>query len=171
MIAGRGDKDMTRIGRFIFAIAIAIPLVTGSPVPVMADTQVSGRLGTGKPEDIHLEMTRGDGGEVRLSASEFRLAHGGYYRLNVICPDAVTSETGFHFEAPELLENAHLRVLSVAGSEMEFYVQGLSFRAIQCDGKGAARFSFHPMRKGAYRFLVRDHSDPPRTARGRIVVE
>ena len=140
-------------------------------MPTLADEQVSGQLGGGKPEDIHLEMTRDADGAVAISQTDFRLALGGYYRLNVTCPQEVTSDTGFHFESPELLENAHLRVLSVAESDMEFYVQGLSFRAIQCDGKGSARFSFHPMRKGDYPFLVRDHAEPPKQARGRFIVE
>lgn len=139
--------------------------------PALAEQPVSGQLGEGKPNDIHLEMTRDADGGVAISQSEFRLAHGGYYRLNVVCPQAVTPETGFHFESPQLMENAHIRVLSVLESEMEFYAQGLSFRAIQCDGKGGARFSFHPMRKGEYPFLVKDHSAPPKEARGVFIVE
>lgn len=139
--------------------------------PALAEPQVSGQLGSGKPEDITLEMTRGADGGVALSQTEFRLAHGGYYRLNVVCPEEVTSETGFHFESPELMENAHIRVLSVMDVDMEFYMQGLSFRAIQCDGKGGARFSFHPMRKGEYPFLARDHSEPPNETQGVFIVE
>ncbi|MGK7652541.1 hypothetical protein ACSQ76_09030 [Roseovarius sp. B08] len=142
-----------------------------SATPALAEQPVSGQLGEGKPNDIRLEMSRNDDGTIALSQTEFRLAHGGYYRLNVICPQAVTPETGLHFESPQLMENAHIRVLSVLESEMEFYAQGLSFRAIQCDGKGGARFSFHPMRKGEYPFLVKDHSDPPQEARGRFIVD
>lgn len=148
-----------------------IGIATLMTLPALAEEQISGQLGGGKPEDIHLEMTRDADGGVAISQTEFQLAHGGYYRLNVTCPQEVTSDTGFHFESLELMENAHLRVLSVAESEMEFYMQGLSFRAIQCDGKGSARFSFHPMRKGEYPFLVQDHSEPPKEARGRFIVE
>ncbi|WP_135505919.1 hypothetical protein [Roseovarius aestuariivivens] len=130
---------------------------------VSADDQVSGKIGAGKPEDIFLEITRAADGGVALSQTELRLALGGYYRLNVVCPEDVKPETGFHFEAPELLANAE--------SEMEFYMQGLSFRAIQCDGKGSARFSFHPMRKGSYSFVARDHAEPPKETRGTIIVD
>jgi len=158
----------TPIAHFIHTLICATALAAS---PALAEQPVSGQVGKGKPNDIHLEMTRDADGSVAISKAEFRLAHGGYYRLNVVCPQAVTPETGFHFESPQLMENAHIRVLSVLESEMEFYAQGLSFRAIQCDGQGGARFSFHPMRKGEYLFLVRDHSDPPQEARGVFIVE
>lgn len=87
----------------------------------------------------------------------------------MVCPDDLTDKTGFHFEAPEFVVNSHIRVLSVG--DIEFYMQGLSFRAIQCNEAGAARFIFHPMRKGTYPIYVKDHSEPPKEAHGQIVVE
>ena len=33
---------------------------------------------------------------------------------------------------------------------IEVYVQGLSFRALQCEGEGAVKFSFYPIRAGTY---------------------
>lgn len=139
--------------------------------PALAQEQESGRVGSGAPEDVFMEITRGDDGVPVLEPEEFTLAHGGYYRFNVVCPEALTSETGFHFEATELLENAHIRVLSIGEADIEFYMQGLTFRAIECDDAGSARFSFHPMRTGVYPIYVRDQSVPPREAFGRIVVE
>ncbi|KIT14620.1 hypothetical protein [Jannaschia aquimarina] len=136
-----------------------------------AQEQESGRVGSGAPEDFFMEITRGEDGTPVLSPDQFTLALGGYYRFNVVCPEDLTSETGYHFEATELLENAHIRVLSVGETDIEFYMQGLTFRAIECDAAGSARFSFHPMRPGVYPIEVRDQGVPPKEAFGRIVVE
>ncbi|ABV94367.1 hypothetical protein Dshi_2634 [Dinoroseobacter shibae DFL 12 = DSM 16493] len=148
---------------------LALACVTASGA--FADAQESGRVGAGAPEDIFMEITRAEDGAVTIAPEEFTLAHGGYYRFNVVCPEALTSETGYHFEATELLENAHIRVLSVGEVDIEFYMQGLTFRAIECDDAGSARFSFHPMRKGVYPIHVRDQAVPPTEAFGRVVVE
>lgn len=126
-------------------------------------------VGSGPPNDIYLEVTTGASGEPVLSANEFKLAWGGYYRFNLVCSDAEDDATGFHFEAPGLMDNMHLRVVSVG--DIEIYMQGLSFNAIECDDAGSARFSFHPMRKGSYEMLVRDHSEPPQSAIATIIVE
>ena len=101
--------------------------------------------------------------------TEIVLNLGGYYRLNLVCPDAQNDDTGFHFEMPDLLANSHLRVVSV--QDIEIYMQGMSFRAIECDEAGAARFSFHPMRRGVYEIYIRDHLDPPQEAFVQVVVE
>lgn len=149
---------------------VAIALVLTSTLFAFAqDAQESGVIGRPPPEDLFLEVTTGADGEPILSEDEFVLALGGYYRFNFVCPDAVDDSTGFHFEATELLQNAHLRVVSIG--DIEIYMQGLYFHAIECDEIGAARFSFHPMRGGVYELYVRDHSDPPQEAFGRIVVE
>lgn len=131
--------------------------------------QEPGVIGGPPPEDIFLEVTTGENGEPILSQDEFTLATGGYYRFNFVCPDAQDDSTGFHFEAEDLIANSHLRVYSVG--DIELYIQGQTFRAIECDEAGAARFSFHPMRRGVYEIYVRDHSDPPQEAFGRVVVE
>lgn len=157
------------IGNYRFAALAAIAFIAVSPA--LAQEQESGRVGSGAPEDVFMEITRGEDDTPVLSPEEFTLAHGGYYRFNVVCPEALTSETGFHFEATELLENSHIRVLSVGEADIEFYMQGLTFRAIECDDQGSARFSFHPMRTGVYPIYVRDQSVPPKEAFGRIVVE
>src|SRR5690606_31541593 len=72
-------------------------------------------------------------------------------------------------EVTELLANSHLRVVSVA--DVEIYMQGMTFRAIECDEAGSARFSLHPMRAGEYELYVRDHSAPPPESIGRFGVE
>ncbi len=131
--------------------------------------QESGVVGGFPPEDLFLHVTTGPNGEPIVSANEFQLALGGYYRFNFVCPDAVDDASGFHFESEGLVMNSHIRVYSVG--DIELYLQGQTFRAIQCDEAGAARFSFHPMRRGVYEFLVRDHSDPPQAEYGKFIVE
>ena len=51
-----------------------------------------------------------------------------------------------------LLANSHLRVVSVG--DIEIHLQGLTFRAIECDEAGSARFSFVPIRPGSYDLYV-----------------
>jgi len=137
--------------------------------PATPPAAPSGTIASGAPVDITLEVSTGSHGEPVLSTEDFNLALGGYYRFNFVCPDARDDSTGFHLEVTDLLANSHLRVMSVG--DIEFYMQGLTFRAIECDEAGAARFSFHPMRRGVYDVYVRDHSDPPQEAFGRITVE
>ncbi len=138
-------------------------------LPASAQTPVAGVIAAPPPVDIILEVTTGPKGEPVLSTDEFQLVTGGYYRFNFVCPDAKDDATGFHFEAKDLVANSYLRIYSVG--DIELYLQGLSFRAIECDEAGTARFSFHPMRRGVYNLYVRDHSDPPQEAFGKFVVE
>lgn len=134
-----------------------------------AVAQEPGVIAAPPPVDLFMEVTTGPNGEPILSEDEFELVTGGYYRFNFVCPDAQDDSTGFHLEVNKLLENSHLRVVSVR--DIEIYMQGLSFRAIECDEEGSARFSFHPMRSGVYEIYVRDHSDPAQEAFGRFIVE
>lgn len=136
--------------------------------------QQPGVVGSGPPEDVVVEATVTAEG-ITLSPAEVRLALGGYYRFNFVCPQGMGNEEGVAFTAPELLSNAHLRILSVGsagGDEINFHMQGLNFRQIDCEGlEMAARFSFHPMRKGTYPFTVKADVDPPREATGQVIVE
>ena len=154
------------IGKLLISAVVATSLVLS--LATAQDPQ-PGVIAGSPPVDIFLEVTTGANGEPILSTDEFQLVTGGYYRFNFVCPDAQDDATGFHFEANELLANSHLRVVSV--SDIEIYMQGMSFRAIECDEAGAARFSFHPMRAGTYELYVRDHSDPPQEAVGQFIVE
>ncbi|PZQ51554.1 MAG: hypothetical protein DI556_05205 [Rhodovulum sulfidophilum] len=131
--------------------------------------ETSGKIVLGPPTDVVIEVGTGPEGEPTLADTEIPLALGGYYRVNLVCPEAAAEAGGLHVEADELLANSHLRVLSVGG--MEFYVQGLTFRAIECDEAGTARFSFHPMRPGVYDLRVRDQSEPPREVVASVIVE
>ena len=165
----------------IASVAAAALVSLAAPGAALAQQQ-SGQLGSGPPEDIFLEVTAGGDGGLTLSESEFHLAWGGYYRFNLECPAAgVENEAGISFSAPELWENSHLRIVSVSDPasgfqevpEINFHLQGLQLRMIDCEGLGAAaRFSFFPMRKGTFPFTVLDDTvDPPREVAGAFVVE
>ena len=150
----------------LHTVIVAIGLILLS-VSVLA--QQSGVIAPSPPLDIFLEVTTGAKGQPILSASEFKLVTGGYYRFNFVCPDITGDSRGFQFKATRLVANSHIRVFSVGN--IELYLQGQTFRAIQCDEEGSARFSFHPMRKGVYEVNVTDHSDPPQQALALVVVE
>ena len=147
------------------ACAIAGALVSlAVSVPAFAQ-QEPGRVGSGPPEDVFLEVTMADDGGLTLSQSEIPLAWGGYYRFNLVCPAGLENEAGVSFDAQTLWRNSHIRIISVADTqraeqqvpEINFHLQGLNFRLIDCEGLAlTVRFSFHPMRKGTYPFTVRN---------------
>ena len=147
----------------------AAPAAPPAAAPAPAAAPVSGMIVTGAPKDITLEVKTAPNGAPVLSASEFRLVLGGYYRFNFVCPDAKSDDTGFHLEVNDLLANSHLRVVSVG--QIEIYLQGMAFRAIECDLAGSARFSFNPVRKGVYDIYVRNHDDPPKEGFAKFIVE
>ena len=145
------------------------PAPAAPPPAAPAAAPVSGMIVTGAPKELTLEVKTGpDGGPV-LSAAEFRIVLGSYYRFNFVCPDAKSDDTGFHLELNDLLANAHLRIVSI--NQIEVYLQGQTFRAIECDIAGTARISFHPMRKGIYDIYVRNHDTPPKEGWAKFIVE
>ena len=160
--------------------AVAAP--GGAAAAQPQQPQQSGQLRSGPPEDFFLDVTLAADGGLTLSQTEFRLAWGGYYRFNLNCPAAgVENEAGISFSAPEFLENAHIRIVSVSDlgggfqdvPEINFHLQGLNLRMIDCEGLGmAARISFHPMRRGTYPFTVlNDTVTPEVEVTGQFIVE
>ena len=121
-------------------------------VPAVTQAQVGGNLARSPSIDLFLEITTGPDGEPVLSADEFQLITGDYYRLNINCPDVTDDWAGWRVEVSDLLQNSHLRIVSVG--DMEIHLQGLIFRAIECDEAGSARFSFVPIRPGTYDLYV-----------------
>ena len=115
----------------------------------VAPAQVGGNLAAGPPLDIHLEIATGPDGPL-LSASEFELVTGEYYRLNV-ASDGVEP---WRLEVDDLLRNSHLRLVTIDG--IEVHLQAMAFRAIEFDVGGAVQFSFTPIRTGAFAFTVGD---------------
>jgi hypothetical protein len=156
---------MSRLGSIIVGAAV---LAAGAGVA--QERQVSGQVASGPPEDLFIEATVAPDA-LTLSATEFSIALGGYYRLNLVCPDGLQDDAGLRFEAPMLLQNAHLRIAGTAEPEVNFHLQGLTFRAIECEGGATARFSFFPMRPGTYDFVVSDSAEPPHEVTGQVVVE
>jgi hypothetical protein len=144
--------------------------------------QKSGEVAAGPPEDIALEISLDDSGTATLSQAEFHLAWGGYYRFNIICPpDGLQNETAISFAAPDLWENSHLRIVSVAdtsnrikgGPEINVHVQGMQIRMLECEGLAqTARFSFYPVKKGTYPFTMENAATtPPQELKGTFIVE
>jgi hypothetical protein len=173
---------LASVAAIVLASAQPAPAPAAAPAPApAAPTNVSGQLRTGAPEDISLTMTMDTAGVLTLSQTEFHLAWGGYYRFNLNCPATVINEAGISFEAAELWENSHMRIVSVSDvgggfqdvNEINFHVQGLQIRMIDCEGLPlAARFSFYPMRKGTYPFSVlNDAVTPAVTLTGAFIVE
>ena len=117
-------------------------------LPALTHAQVSGDLAAGPPLDIFVEISTGPNGEPVLSRQEFKLTAGAYYRFNIHCPDVTDDLAGWRVEVTDLLSNSHLRVVSAG--DIEIHLQGLTFRAIECDEIGSARFSFVPIRPGSY---------------------
>ena len=70
----------------------AAPAPGAAPAP--RPPQVSGQVGSGAPEDIFLNMKMAADGTVNLSTSAFKLAWGGYYRFNFVCPPGWRMEWG-----------------------------------------------------------------------------
>lgn len=117
---------------------------------VQVQAQVGGNLAAGPPFDLYLRITTTPAGPV-VSTTEFELITGKYYRLNV------TSEgdPDWRLELPDLLQNSHLRVLTING--IEVHLQAMIFRALEFDTPGTASFSFTPIRPGTYKFTVGDN--------------
>ena len=139
--------------------------------PAAAPAQVGGNLTAGPPLDIHLEITTGADGPL-LSARDYELITGEYYRLNVTSDGVET----WRLEVDELLRNSHLRIVTING--IEVHLQALAFRGIEFDVAGTAQFSFTPIRTGTFEFTVGDtpgerrrRPDGGRTATGTFTVE
>ena len=162
----------------ISGAALAQQAPGGAPAP--RPPQVSGQVGSGAPEDIFLNMKLGADGAATLSPSAFKLAWGGYYRFNFVCPLGMADGQGIVMWAPEMWENSHIRIISVADTtkpvedpQANFYMQGRNISKLECEGLDLTlRVSFHPMRKGTYTFrVVNERTNPFKEVRGQFIVE
>lgn len=152
--------------RLLVAATLGLVLAPATPL-----AQVGGNLAAGPPIELRLDIATGPDGPL-LSVPEFELVTGEYYRLNVTSDGLET----WRLEVDELLRNAHLRLVAISG--IEVHLQGLAFRGIEFDIAGTARFSFTPIRTGAFTFTVGDtpstarrRGGARRVARGRFIVE
>ena len=163
--------------RTIATAAALVVLVTLSGAVEPTHAQGGGNLAAFPPTDLHLSITTTPKGPV-VSPVQFELVTGKYYRLRVTSQ----GDPDWRLELPDLLQNSHLRVLTIAG--IEVHLQGMVFRAIEFDQAGTAEFSFVPIRPGTYRFTVGDNpialglpagqagvQNPDRRAEGRFVVK
>ena len=111
-----------------------------------------GNLAQYPPEGKELTITTAPDGMPVLQPVELSLDSGQYYRLKIHSPDVQGDLTGWRIEMAELLNNAHLRLVTVG--DIEIHLQGLSFNAIECDAAGSASISFVPIKPGTYPLYV-----------------
>lgn len=119
---------------------------------VSVAAQSLGNLAQYPPTPKQLVITTSQDGSPIIEPSIIDLESGNYYRLTVSCPDVTGDLSGWRLEMPRLLNNAHLRLVSVG--DVEIHLQGLSFNAIECDEVGSATISFVPIKPGTYEFYV-----------------
>ena len=127
------------------AAALALGLLF---LPAAATAQVGGSLTALPAVELSLTITTGPDGAPRLSPERFELVTGDYYRMSV----KSDGKAVWRFEATDLLQNAHLRIVTIAGIEVQ--LQSLVFRAIEFDEAGEAKFAFTPIRPGTYELYV-----------------
>jgi hypothetical protein len=107
--------------------------------PLVVEAQVGGSLVEFPPLDISLEISETADGKPVISMDSIELITGEYYRLNVTS----SGETDWRLEMPDLLQNSHLRVVTV-NDGIEVHLQSLVFRAIEFDEPGKISLSFTP---------------------------
>jgi hypothetical protein len=115
-------------------------------------TQSLGNLAQYPPRAIDITITTARDAMPVLHPKVIRLLSGRYYRLTIHCPDVRGDLLGWRFEMPGLLNNSHLRLVTVG--DIEIHLQGLSFNAIECDEIGSAHVSFVPIKPGTYPLYV-----------------
>ena len=81
-----------------------------------------GNLAQYPPERKALTITTAPDGMPVLQPEELSLDSGQYYRLKIHCPDVQGDLTGWRIEMAELLNNAHLRLVTVG--DIEIHLQG-----------------------------------------------
>jgi hypothetical protein len=129
------------IRKLVFGVALAL-----AP---SATAQVGGNLVAYPPVDINVEITTGKDGSPVLSKTSFDLITGEYYRF-IFKSDG---KVDWRVELPDLLQNSHLRVVTV--NDVEVHLQGLMFRAIEFDSKAnTASFTLTPVKPGEYQLYV-----------------
>jgi len=134
----------------VFWLATAIALTGAATHDVGA--QSLGNLAQYPPKGIDLTIETAPDGMPIIQPMDIQLQAGNYYRLNIHCPDVRDDLTGWRIEMPELLNNAHLRLVTIG--DIEVHLQGLSFNAIECDEAGSAHVSFVPIKPGSFPFYV-----------------
>lgn len=146
------------IFKWCCALSLSLPTVTtagdveGGSGMVSKGTESLGNLAQYPPERRLLTISTSETGQPILTPQSLELNSGRYYRLTIDCPDVKGDLSGWRLEMPQLLNNAHLRLVAVG--DIEIHLQGLSFNAIECDEIGSASVSFVPIKPGNYPLYV-----------------
>lgn len=143
--------------RLLSAVLLSVPLSSTASedtgvVKMTSSVGSLGNLAQYPPERRSLTITTSETGQPILTPQSFELNSGRYYRLTIDCPDVQGDLSGWRVEVPQLLNNAHLRLVAVG--DIEIHLQGLSFNAIECDEIGSASVSFVPIKPGNYPLYV-----------------
>ena len=138
------------MSRKIFARLLAAVVIILLSQPSVAKSL--GNLAQYPPIPKTLTVTTADDGTPVIKPAEIVFESGRYYRLTIECPDVRDDLRGWRIEMPQLLSNAHLRLVTIG--DIEVHLQGLSFNAIECDEIGAAHVSFVPIKPGVYQLYV-----------------
>jgi hypothetical protein len=126
--------------RHIATLALAALSLLSLQQPALAQ----GDLAKLPAAEIPISIATRPDGSPEVSPSEIRLQTGKYYRF-VVTSDG---KSVWRMELPELLQNAHLRIVTIAGIEVQ--MQSMVFRAIEFDQAGTASFTLTPIRPGTY---------------------
>ena len=158
----KGNVSDTRpariIHRLLCGVLLSVPLLATANNEAFASGVAStrpeslGNLAQYPPERRMLTITTSETGQPILTPQSLELNSGRYYRLTIDCPDVQGDLSGWRVEIPQLLNNAHLRLVAVG--DIEIHLQGLSFNAIECDEIGSASISFVPIKPGNYPLYV-----------------
>lgn len=146
------------IRRLCWMVLLIVPLATAAAeeADIVGTTEANagslGNLAQYPPEKRMLTITTSEAGQPLLTPASLELNSGRYYRLTIDCPDVQGDLSGWRVEMPQLLNNAHLRLVAVG--DIEIHLQGLSFNAIECDEIGSASVSFVPIKPGNYPLYV-----------------
>jgi hypothetical protein len=141
---------MTRILTItLLSAALCAALLSSGP---RAWAESLGNLAQYPPQGVDLTITTAADGMPLIEPLDIRLMSGRYYRLTIHCPDVQGDLSGWRIEMPALLNNAHLRLVTVG--DIEIHLQGKSFNAIECDEAGSAHVSFVPIKPGDFQFYV-----------------
>ena len=146
------------IRRLCWMVLLIVPLATAAAeeADLVGTTEANagslGNLAQYPPEKRMLTITTSEAGQPILTPTSLELNSGRYYRLTIDCPDVQGDLSGWRVEMPQLLNNAHLRLVAVG--DIEIHLQGLSFNAIECDEIGSASVSFVPIKPGNYPLYV-----------------
>lgn len=146
------------IRRLCWMVLFIVPLATAAAeeADLVGTTEANagslGNLAQYPPEKRMLTITTSEAGQPILTPASLELNSGRYYRLTIDCPDVQGDLSGWRVEMPQLLNNAHLRLVAVG--DIEIHLQGLSFNAIECDEIGSASVSFVPIKPGNYPLYV-----------------